>query len=589
MQPSSVSALVAQRRAALAQRMPVWQRLTMGDWFDRLAAEFAEREHIYTPEKSYTYAQSRQLVDRLAKSLMALGVQRREHVSMLFPTVPELAFLQLAVAKIGCVSVPLNERMGAVDLAYQVKQSDSVCLIAMDHCEDRHYIEKLQHMLPEMQGTPGAWRAESFPRLRHVLVQSPSGARYGGALDWESFLRLGEGISDEALAERQKASRYPDEVALICYTSGTTGSPKGVMLTHDMLMRSAYGTVWNECYVDGDRLASALPLHHIFAYVACFLSVLFVGGAYIPQTLFDPGKFLELLARSKATRMASVPTMAVALLNHPDLRKHDLGSLRAMINAAAATPLWVWEALQRELGIQELFTAWGMTEVSAAAMYTPFGAPLELICTAVGKDKPGGASGEEEFGGLQAQFKLIDPSTKEDLPPDVHEGELAVRGNIVTRGYYKKPMETGDAIDKDGWLRTGDIFRRRDDGYFEITGRAKDLYKIGGESVAPKEVEEIIGQHETINQVYICGVPDERMGEVGAAFIQFKSGASSSEEELTAFVQERVARFKVPKYWMFVEEFPMTASGKIQKFILRKIATEHFGLGDNAGSGSRRR
>jgi fatty-acyl-CoA synthase len=164
-----------------------------------------------------------------------------------------------------------------------------------------------------------------------------------------------------------------------------------------------------------------------------------------------------------------------------------------------------------------------------------------------------------------------------------------VRGNIVTRGYYKKPMETGDAIDKDGWLRTGDIFRRRDDGYFEITGRAKDLYKIGGESVAPKEVEEIIGQHETINQVYICGVPDERMGEVGAAFIQFKSGASSSEEELTAFVQERVARFKVPKYWMFVEEFPMTASGKIQKFILRKIATEHFGLGDNAGSGSRRR
>ena len=589
MQASTASAIAAQRRAALAQRVPVWPRLTMGDWFDRLATQYAEREHIYTPEKIYTYAESRQIADRLAKSLMALGVQRREHVAMLFPTVPELAFLQLAVAKIGCVSVPLNERMGAVDLAYQVKQSDSVRLIAMDHCEDRHYIEKLQHMLPEMQGAPGAWRAESFPRLRQVVVQSPSGARYGGALDWESFLRLGDGISDEALAERQKASRYPDEVTLICYTSGTTGSPKGVMLTHDMLMRSAYGTAWSECYDDGERLASPLPLHHIFGYKIGFLSVLFVGGTYIPQALFDPGKFLALLEASRATRIASVPTIAVALLNHPDLKKYDLSSLRAMINAAAPTPLWVWEALQRELGVKELFTAWGMTEVAGAAMYTPFGAPLELISTAVGKEKPGGASGVEEFGGLQAQFKLIDPSTKEDLPPDVHEGELAVRGNIVTRGYYKKPMETGEAIDKDGWLRTGDIFRRRDDGYFEITGRAKDLYKIGGEQVAPKEVEEIIGQHEAINQVYICGVPDERMGEVGAAFVQFKSGKSSSEEELTAFVQERVARFKVPKYWMFVEEFPMTASGKIQKFMLRKIAIEHFGLGGNATPSAQRR
>ena len=570
---------LAQRREALAQRVPVWPRLTLGDWFDRLADEFAQHEHIFTLAQRYTYAQSRQLVDRLAKSLLALGVQRREHVAMLLPTVPEMAFLQLAVAKVGAVSVPLNERLGALDLAYQLRQSDSVCLLTMDRFEDRNYLEKIREVLPEMQGAPKTWRAESFPLLRDVVIKSSSGAQHAGAHDWDEFLRLGEGVSDAALRQRQQASRYPDEVALICYTSGTTGSPKGVMLTHDMLMRSAFGSAWNEGYVEGERLASALPLHHIFAYNICFLSVMFVGGAYIPQALFDAGELLKLLALSRATRIASVPTMAVALLNHPDLKKHDLHALRAVINAAAATPLWVWEALQREMGVTELFTAWGMTEVSGAAMYVPFGSPLELISGTVGKDKAGGPSGLEEFGGMQTEFKLIDPGTKEDLAPGLNEGELAVRGNIVTHGYYKKPVETGEAIDKDGWLRTGDVFRRRDDGYYEITGRAKDLYKIGGEQVAPKEIEEIICRHDSVNQVYICGVPDERMGEVGAAFVQFKSGQTCTQEELLAFVQAKVARFKVPKYWLFVEDFPTTASGKVQKFILRKIAAEKFGLG----------
>ncbi|MCK9215445.1 MAG: AMP-binding protein [Rhodoferax sp.] len=568
---------LAQRRQALAQRIPVWTRLTLGDWFDRLATEFAEREHIVTLERRYTYAQSRQLVDRLVKSLIQLGVKRREHVAMLFPTVPEMAFLQLALAKIGAVSVPLNERLGAVELEYQLRQSDSVYLIAMDKLADRNYIEKIGALLPEMRGAPDTWRAERLAALRGVVIESPGGARHAGTLDWEDFLQLGESVSDEALRERQNASRYPDEVALICYTSGTTGSPKGVMMTHDMLMRSAYSAAFSQGLVDGERLASPLPLHHIFGYVEGLLATLFVGGAYIPQALFDAGEFLRLLAASKATRIASVPTMAIALLTHPDLKKHDLSALRSMMNAAAATPLWVWEALQRDMGISEVNTGWGMTELAAAAMYTPFGAPLQVITDTVGQEKPGGVAGLEEFSGALVAFKLIDPETKEDLPPDVTEGELAVRGNIVTRGYYNKPVETGEAIDKDGWLRTGDVFKRRDDGFYEITGRAKDLYKIGGEQVAPKEIEEIICGHETVNQVYICGVPDERMGEVGAAFVQFKAGQDCTQAELVAFVESRVARFKIPKYWLFVEAFPMTATGKVQKFVLRQMATEKFG------------
>ncbi|MFZ3124642.1 MAG: AMP-binding protein [Acidovorax sp.] len=572
---------LAQRRQALAQRIPVWTRLTVGDWFDRLATEFAEREHIVTLERRYTYAQSHRLVDRLAKSLIQLGVKRREHVAMLFPTVAEMAFLQLALAKIGAVSVPLNERLGAVELEYQLRQSDSVYLIAMDKCADRNYVEKISAVLPEMRDAPGAWRAERVPALRGVVIESPSGARHAGSLDWEDFLRLGESVSDEALRERQRASHYPDEVVLICYTSGTTGSPKGVMMTHDMLMRSAYSAAFSQGLVDGERLASPLPLHHIFGYVEGLLATLFVGGAYIPQALFDAGEFLRLLAASKATRIASVPTMAIALLTHPDLKKHDLSALRSMMNAAAATPLWVWEALQRDMGISEVNTGWGMTELAAAAMYTPFGASLQVITDTVGLEKPGGVAGLEEFSGALVQFKLIDPATKEDLPPEVAEGELAVRGNIVTRGYYNKPVETGEAIDKDGWLRTGDVFRRRDDGFYEITGRAKDLYKIGGEQVAPKEIEEIICSHEAVNQVYICGVPDERMGEVGAAFVQFKAGQNCTQDELVAFVESRVARFKIPKYWVFDEAFPMTATGKVQKFMLRQMAIEKFGLAQN--------
>lgn len=574
----AADAVLAQRRQALAQRIPVWTRLTVGDWFDRLATEFADREHIVTLERRYTYAQSCQMVDQLAKSLIQLGVKRREHVAMLFPTVPEMALLQLAVAKIGAVSVPLNERLGALDLEYQLRQSDSVYLIGMDKFADRNYVEKISAVLTEMCGAPDAWRAERVPALRGVIIKSPSGAQYAGARDWEGFLRLGQSVSDETLRERQQASHYPDEVALICYTSGTTGSPKGVMLTHDMLMRSAYSTAFSLGFVEGERLASPLPLHHIFGYVEVFLATLFVGGAYIPQALFDAGEFLALLAASKATRIASVPTMAIALLAHPDLKKHDLGALRGMMNAAAPTPLWVWEALERDLGISEVNTGWGMTEVSAAAMSTPFGAPLQVITDTVGREMPGGVAGQEEFAGAVVELKLIDPATKEDVPPDVTEGEVAVRGNIVTRGYYNKPVETGEAIDKDGWLRTGDIFKRRDDGFYEITGRAKDLYKIGGEQVAPKEIEEVICSHEAVNQVYICGVPDERMGEVGAAFVQLKAVQDCTQAELEAFVESRVARFKIPKYWLFVEEFPITATGKVQKFMLRQIATEKLGL-----------
>ncbi len=566
---------LAQRRQALAHRIPVWSRLAIGDWFDRLATEFGDREHIVTLEQRYTYAQSRQLVDRLAKSLIQLGVKRREHVAMLFPTVPEMALLQLAMAKIGAVSVPLNDRLGVDELEYQMRQSDSVYLIAMDKYADRNYIEKINSLLPEICSAVGDWRIDRFAALRGVVIKSPGGARYAGAMDWEDFLRLGQNVSDEALRARQQASRYPDEVVLICYTSGTTGSAKGVMLTHDMLMRSAYSAAFSEGYVEGERLASPLPLYHIFSYVEGFLATLFVGGAYIPQARFDAGEFLALLAASKATRIAVVPTIAIALLTHPDLKKHDLAALRSVMNAAAATPLWVWEALRRELGISEMNTGWGMTEVSAAAMYTPFGASLQVITDTVGREKPGGVAGQEEFSGALVEFKLIDPATKEDLLPDSTEGELAVRGSIVTRGYYNKPVETSEAIDKDGWLRTGDVFRRRDDGNYEITGRAKDLYKIGGELVAPKEIEELICGHEAVNQVHICGVPDERMGEVGAAFVQLKAGQKCTQAELVAFVESRVARFKIPKYWLFVEEFPMTATGKVQKFMLRQIAIEN--------------
>ncbi|MBX6394985.1 MAG: AMP-binding protein, partial [Alicyclobacillaceae bacterium] len=372
-------------------------------------------------------------------------------------------------------------------------------------------------------------------------------------------------------------------VSDIIFTSGTTGLPKGVMLTHDMFLRCAYSTTLSRAFEDGRRIFTPLPYYHVFAYVEGLLAVSFVGGAMISMPQFHPRQSLALMERYKATDFLCVPSMLVAILNHPERDQFDLSSLRALMCAAAPAPVPIWERAVRELGVEEICTAYGGTEATASTVHTEVGDPIEIIVTRVGRIKPAGSSGLPEFGGANVQYKVVDPFTGEDLP-EGSVGELAVRGNTVTRGYYKKPEETAAAIDKDGWFRTGDLGRIDEKGYLEFLGRSKEMYKVSGENVSPKEVEEVISRHPAVNQVYVVGVPDPLTSEAGAAFIELKPGTTCTRREILHWCQERLAKFKIPRHIWFVEPgtWPMTGTGKIQKFRLQEIAKERLLQGTTA-------
>ena len=354
------------------------------------------------------------------------------------------------------------------------------------------------------------------------------------------------------------------------YTSGTSGAPKGVMLSHDALLRSAYGSAWTRAFQDGRRILFALPLYHVFAYVEGLLASLFAGGAIIPQTVFDPVATLAAVQRHRADEALFVPTMTIAVLEAARSGTFDVGSLQAVMSAAAPAPVRLWRAVRERLGVREVVTAYGMTETSAASTYTEPDGPLELVASTVGAPKYGAAAGDPKLDGRLVTYRTVDPITGEVLPAG-REGELAVRGPIVTRGYYNKPQETAAAIDAGGWLRSGDLGRIDDgNGHLILTGRSKDLYKCGGELVAPKEVEEVLTDHPAVAQAYLVGIPDERMGEVGCAWIVPADEQPPSAEELIRYCRERLARFKVPAHVIFLaaEELPTTATGKVQKFRL---------------------
>ncbi len=368
-------------------------------------------------------------------------------------------------------------------------------------------------------------------------------------------------------------------MADLIYTSGTSGSPKGVMLSHDALLRSAYGSAWTRAFQGGRRILFALPLYHVFAYVEGLLAALFAGGAIIPQTAFDPVATLQAIERHRAEEVLFVPTMTIAVLEAAQGGTHDLSSLQAVMSAAAPAPVRVWRAVREVLGVQEVLTGYGMTETSAATTYTEPDGPLELVASTVGTAKLGGMAGDPALGGRLVSYKTVDPLSGEDLPAGA-EGELAVRGPIVTHGYYRKPEETVAVLDAEGWLRSGDLGRiDQGRGDLVLTGRSRELFKCGGELVAPKEVEELLCEHPAVAQAYLVGLPDERMGEIGCAWVVPAGPARPDPAELIALCRERLARFKVPVHVMSVPaaELPTTATGKVQKFRLIERAQVRLG------------
>lgn len=565
------------RRKELETRFPFWDRLTLGDRFDKLVEEYSDREFIYTRKKSYSYREAQKKANQLAKGLLKLGIKPREHVAVAVANYPEFIHLTFALAKIGAVKVSINYRLSSEELAYIVKQSDSVYLITMG---DSKY-DKFGEIIPALFSEVLEGKASSqFPKLRKIInFASLSCNGIKGAVNLQEVMALGSEVPDAELEQVQALVKYPDEIVDIFYTSGTTGQPKGAMLTHDMLWRSAYGSCLNRAFETGRRIFVPIPFYHVYGYVEGVLAASMVGGTIIPQVKFDVLEALQLMSEGRANDILCVPAIALKLIDSPDLNNFDLSVLRSMYCSATPTPLWMWENIQTVFNVPEIITGYGMTEASGASAQTDPGDPLEVVASRVGRVLPGGCSGLPEFGFKHTQYKVVDPLTGESLPSG-SEGELVCRGNIVTKGYYKKPIETSEVIDEDGWLRTGDLGIIHNDGYIELTGRSKEIYKIGGENVAPKEIEQVIEQHPKVLRATVVGVPDWKMGEVGAAFVETKPGELCSVEEIIQYCSQKLAQFKVPKYVVFIkeEELPMTANQKIQKFKLKERAVNEFKL-----------
>jgi fatty-acyl-CoA synthase len=565
------------RRAALEDRHRPWQSRTVPAMLDSVTASYPDRPFVITDQRTLTYAELAAWSARLARGLVANGVRPGERVGLFLPNGAEMIAARFAVARTGAVAVPISFRLQARELAQLLTLSEASALITMEAFRGVDALAALDSIAPGWD-QPGGQRA--LPHLR-VIVTTPDPGSTGqraGAITLRQLEHELDAALDAALAERAAAAS-PGDVTTIFYTSGTTGVPKGVLSTHEMELRSAYGSAYTRAFEDGRRMLFALPLNHCFAYIEGLIAAMFVAGSVVVQATFDPAASLAAIEQHQVGEALFVPTMSLAVVAAARTSSHDVSCLHSVMSAASAAPASLWSELGKLLGVEQLVTAYGMTETSAASTFTLPGGPLDDLEKTVGYPKPGGIASDPALDGRVVEYKTVDPVTGADLPPGT-EGELAARGPIITPGYFQQPEATAAAMLPGGWLRSGDLGYVRADGALVLTGRAKDLYKCGGELVMPAEVEEVLNRRADVVQAFVVGVPDARMGEVGCAWVVAENGAALDPEEIMAACQHELARFKVPAYVLSVtaDELPLTVSGKVQKFRLAQRAREQLGL-----------
>ncbi|MGH3508695.1 MAG: class I adenylate-forming enzyme family protein [Nocardioidaceae bacterium] len=567
---------VAGRRSVLEQRHGPWRPKTLAGLFDEVATEYADRPFVIEETAAWTYAQMGEWSRQLARGLVAQGVRPGDHVAVVLPNGAETVAVRFAIARTGAVAVPVNIALHAEELGYVLAQSRASVLITMEEFRGIDALDSLDQIAP---GWEGPQPSRGLPDLR-LVVTVPRGTaqpRRAGVPTLTSLGRDPDPALDAELAARARRID-PSDTTTIFYTSGTTGQAKGVLSTHEMELRSAYGSAFTRAFEDGRRIFFSLPLHHVFAYIEGMLAALFVGGTVVIQPMFDPKASLEAIERHGVGEALFVPTMSIAVVDAARKGSYDLTSLHSVMSAAQSAPARLWNDLREVLGLEQLVTAYGMTETSAATTFTLPGDSVDNLVGTVGRPKMGGVAGDAKLGGLLAEYKTVDTEGA-DLP-NGREGELVARGPIVGRGYFGKPDETAAAQLPSGWLRSGDLGIVREDGYLILTGRSKELYKCGGELVMPREVEDRLTRLDGVSQAHVVGIPDERMGEVGCAWVVPAEGGAPSAAELLEYCRSELARFKVPAHVLFTtaEELPLTASGKVQKFRLAERATQELGL-----------
>ena len=568
---------VEARRAALEDRHRPWRSRPVAAMLDSVVTQYPDRPFVITEHDVLTYAELADWSVRLGRGLVASGVRPGERVGLFLPNGAEMIAARFAAARAGAVAVPISFRLHARELAQLLTLSGASALITMESFREVDALAALDQIAPSWD-QPGGQTALGDLRVIVTVPEPRNGPRRPEAITLRQLARHPDEALDAELASRAEAAR-PADLSMIFYTSGTTGVPKGVEYTHDMELRSAYGSAYARAFEDGRRMLFALPLNHCFAYIEGLIAAMFVAGSIVVQAAFDPVATLTAIEQHKVGEALFVPTMSLAVVGAARTSRADLSSLHSVMSAASAAPASLWAELAKLLEVEQLVTAYGMTETAAASTFTLAGGPVDDLEQTVGYPKPGGIAGEEALSGRVIDYKTVDPVTGDDLPPGA-EGELAARGPVVTPGYFRQPEVTAAAMLPGGWLRSGDLGYVRSDGALVLTGRAKDIYKCGGELVMPAEVEAVLNQRPDIVQAFVVGIPDARMGEVGCAWVVPESGATVDPAEIIAYCRAELARFKAPAYVFTASaaELPLTVSGKVQKFRLAERAISHLGL-----------
>ena len=548
----------------------VWKKdllidATFSDVLDRTVEDFPDQYAFKYTTLDYTrtYSEFRDDVDTFARTLIALGVKAGSHVAVWASNVPQWYIAFWATVKIGAVLVTVNTSYKIHEAEYLFRQSDTHTLIMTEGAKDTKYGDIIAELCPELENTKSGkpLHAKRLPFLRNVITV---GFKQKGCLEWNEALEFASQVPVEEVY-RMAAAVDKDDVCNMQYTSGTTGFPKGVMLTHYNIVNNG------KCIGDrmdlstADRMMIQVPMFHCFGMVLAMTATMTHGGTLLPLPYFSPKPALACINNEHITAFHGVPTMFIALLEHPDFEKTDFSYMRTGIMAGSPCPISAMRDVVEKMNMREITIVYGQTEASPGCTMSSTDDPIEVRVGTVGRALP------------EIECKIVDPETNEECPDEV-TGEFVARGYNLMKGYYKMPEATAAAIDKDGWLHTGDLACRTKDGNFRITGRLKDMIIRGGENIYPKEIEEFIYPHPKVSDVQVIGVPDEQYGEEIMACIILKDGESMTDDEMRSYIAANMARHKVPRYIDFVDSFPMNAAGKILKYQMRKDAVEKLGL-----------
>ncbi len=545
--------------------------ITVSKLLERVAKKYPDDEAIKFTDRDYrrTWKEFNEEAETIAKGFLAMGIQKGDHVAIWATNVPEWMLTFFACTKIGAVLVTVNTAYKVFELEYLLRQSDAKMLVMIDNFKKNDYVEIVNELCPTLKdANPGEYNNPMLPYLKTVVYAGNRPDAPAGMLHWKKLYQKAQKIDDGDFRMIYD-SVDPQDICNMQYTSGTTGFPKGVMLTHYNIVNN--GKAIGDCmkFTHEDKLCIVVPFFHCFGMVLAMMACLTHSTAMVPVDVYSPVKVMDALQNERCTAVHGVPTMFIGMLEHPDFDKYDFSHMRTGIMAGSPCPIKVMEQVVEKMNMREITITYGQTEASPATTMTNTDDSLELRVSTVGRAMP------------HVETKIIDPETGETLGAG-QTGEFCSRGYNTMKGYYKMEEATRQVIDKDGWLHSGDLATVDEKGYYKITGRIKDMIIRGGENIYPKEIEEFLYTNPSISDVQVIGVPSKRYGEEIMACVILKEGCTLTEEEVKDFVRSSMARHKVPSFVAFVDEFPMNAAGKIQKFKLREWAVEHLNLQEAA-------